>query len=84
MNTQQIEAAYNKALAKVTKPLKSAKVFYGVYLVSDSNGRLWEVSKMDHLVGDKWMAQSYPVSHHSDYLDPMPTKSDVLYALGFE
>jgi len=85
MNTQEITAAYDKALDKVNKkPCVSARVFYGVYLASDRNGKVWEVSKMDHLVGDKWIAQSYPVSHHSDYLDPMPTKSDVLYSLGFE
>ena len=85
MNTQDIITAYSKAEAKVTKkPLKCSRVFYGVYLASDRNGSLWEVSRMDHLVGDKWIAQSYPVSHHSDYTDPMPTKNQLLYSLGFE
>jgi hypothetical protein len=84
MDAQDIQAAYTKAESKVTKPLKCSRVFYGVYLASDRNGRLWEVSQQIESPGKPWLAQSYPVSHHSDYTDHMPTKFDVLYSLGFQ
>jgi hypothetical protein len=85
MNTQEVIAAYDKALDKVNKkPCVSTRVFYGVYLASDRDGKVWEVSQQIESPGKPWLAQSYPVSHRSDVLDPLSTKSDVLYALGFE
>ena len=76
---------YDAAERKVQKsPLSVAKVHQGVYLASDADGQIWQISNQVESPGKPWIAQSYPVSVHSEYTDPWATKKDVLIDIGFE
>lgn len=83
MDLTWVQNAYDKALKSVDSPLSCSKVFPGVYLASDADGKIWEVSRVEEAPGKPWIAQSYPVSAKSEYTDYWPTKLDVLADLGF-